>query len=310
MMIFKDKKIGIIVIPLLVALPLLVLSFFSGDTLVFGNTIIISAFIAIVPYFVYKYSKYAWLKAIERQFPSFVRDLADSKRSGMTIEEGINIASRSNYGKLSPEIKMMTNKLSWGIPFLKVLDMFGSHVKESPGIMESINVMKEAYKSGGDVSATLDSLARNLNMLIEAAEERKSITNQHVMISYGIFYLFLGIVFVIIYILVPMLNQGSMVGFQEVSSISNPCAGAIMPFPCGLFEATCVLFDIDTMAIACYYAALFFYVLIIQGLFSGLIAGQLGENSATAGMKHSLIMVSSALFSFLLLARTGLLIPA
>ena len=44
------------------------------------------------------------------------------------------------------------------------------------------------------------------------------------------------------------------------------------------------------LGIANYYVAIFFYVVLIQGIFMGLIAGQLGENSITAGSKHSLIM--------------------
>ena len=309
-------KIGlkerVLLLPVVIAVSIVaVVAFLVGDASVVGNTIIIAMFIAVVPYFAYRYSKYAWLKGIERQFPNFIRDLADSKRSGMTLENSIKMASKTNYGKLTDEIKKMSNKLSWGVPFLRVLDIFGEKVKESTSITEVLNIIKEVYKSGGNVVATLDSAAVNMNMLREAEEERRNVTSQHVMVTYGIFFMFLGIVIVIIYIFVPMMTTVSLGGSETdaiasfSSTFSNPCSDLAIPFPCGLFDGTCSMLDVDPYGVGCYYISLFFYVLVIQGLCSGLIAGQLGENSAVAGAKHSMIMVSIAIFIFILLSKIG-----
>ena len=41
---------------------------------------------------------------------------------------------------------------------------------------------------------------------------------------------------------------------------------------------------------------------VIQGVFSGLVAGQLGEGSVKAGIKHSIIMTTGG-FGILLLAQ-------
>jgi flagellar protein FlaJ len=300
----------VVVLPIVVGALIVAASTIMGDPAVIGNTLIIAAFIAVIPYFFYRYSKYAWLKSIERQFPNFIRDIADSKRSGMTLESSIKMASKTNYGKLTSEIQTMSNKLSWGVPFLRVLDIFEKKVSSSTSIMEVLNILKEVYKSGGNVVATLDSAAANMNMLREAEEERRSVTSQHVMVTYGIFFLFLGIVIVIIYIFVPMMKTVSMGGELEMSggfatTFSNPCSEFDVPFPCALFALTCSMLDVDPYSVSCYYVSLFFFVLVIQGIFSGLIAGQLGENSAVAGAKHSMIMVSVAVFIFIMLSKLG-----
>jgi len=303
----KEK---VLVIPVAISASMILLSIFLiGDLSVVGNTFIIAVFILVVPYFAYRYSRYAWLKGIERQFPNFIRDLADSKRSGMTMETSVKMTAKTNYGKLTPEIKTMSNKLSWGVPLLRVLDIFGNKVRASASITEVLTIIKEVYQSGGNVVATLDSAAANMNMLREAEEERRSMTSQHVMVTYGIFFLFLGIVIVIIYIFVPMMSTVSVGSEFDVgssfSTIASPCANYNIPFPCGLFGGTCSMMNVDPDSVSCYYISLFFYVLIIQGASSGLIAGQLGENSAIAGAKHSLIMVSVALFVFILLSSIG-----
>ncbi len=301
----------VLVLPVAVGVAIVMMSIFLiGDAAVIGNIFIIALFISVIPYFLYRYSKYAWLKGIERQFPNFIRDLADAKRSGMTLESSIKMAGKTNYGKLTPEIQTMSNKLSWGVPFLRVLDIFEKKVRGSTSIVEVLNIVKEVYKSGGNVVATLDSAAANMNMLREAEEERRSVTSQHVMVTYGIFLLFLGIVVVIIYIFIPMMTTVSVGGEYEAmdtfgSTFTNPCSEFALPFPCGLFSITCIMLEVDPYGVSCYYISLFFYVLIIQGLCSGLIAGQLGENSAIAGGKHSMIMVSVAVFVFILLSKMG-----
>ncbi len=306
-----DKE-KVILIPALVGFAVVVITISAvGDIAVAGNSIIIALFITVVPYFVYRYSKYAWLKSVERQFPNFIRDLADSNRSGMTIESAIKMAAKTNYGKLTPEIQTMSNKLSWGVPFLRVLDIFEKKVTGSIAITEVLNILKEVYKSGGNVVATLDSAAANMNMLREAEEERRNVTSQHVMVTYGIFFLFLGIVIVIIFIFVPMMSTVSIGGSDLMaagsygSTFVNPCGDLGVMFPCALFGGTCAVLDVDPASVGCYYISLFFYVLIIQGLCSGLIAGQLGENSAIAGGKHSMIMVSVVIFVFIFLAKMG-----
>jgi len=306
----KEKTI---LIPVAIGVLVIVMALLLiGDAAVIGNSVIIAMFISTIPYFAFRYSKYAWLKSLERQFPNFIRDLADSKRSGMTLEMSVEMASKTNYGKLSSEIKVMSNKLSWGVPFLRVIEIFEKRVKDSPSILEVLNIIRESYKSGGNVVATLDSAARNMNMLREAEEERRSITSQHVMITYGIFFLFLGIVVMIIFILVPMMSSAVGGGDESADdmgfggSFTNPCSAAFIPFPCGLFKVTCMMFGVDPEGMGCYYISLFFYVLLIQGIASGLIAGQLGENSVVAGTKHSIIMASAALFIFIFLAKTGM----
>ena len=108
-----------------------------------------------------------------------------------------------------------------------------------------------------------------------------------------------------------MMTTVSVTGGSEfetesfASTFTNPCVDFGILFPCGLFGATCSMLEVEPESVGCYYVALFFYVLLIQGLCSGLIAGQLGENSTIAGGKHSMIMVSIVIFIFIFLAKIG-----
>jgi flagellar protein FlaJ len=50
------------------------------------------------------------------------------------------------------------------------------------------------------------------------------------------------------------------------------------------------------------FGRLLYHACIIQALFSGLIAGQMGESSLAAGVKHScvLLVISLVTFNFIL----------
>jgi hypothetical protein len=133
---------------------------------------------------------------------------------------------------------------------------------------------------------------------------------QHIMIMYAIFFMFLGISLLIIFVMVPMLETQSNLGggFQNQFVFTNPCASqAALVFPCAPYTGVAATMGLSPESIGSYYVSLFFFSLIIQGLFVGLITGQLGENSVTAGIKHSLIMVFVTVAIFLFFSKMGLL---
>ena len=126
-----DAKRKIMLLSATASIALIVIGILSMDFGTLGNTIIIAVFASVIPLLVYRYSIFMQVKAIENQFPNFVRDIADSKRSGMSFEEAVKIASRTNYGKLSLEVEKMKNRISWGTPFLRALEIFGKDMKDS-----------------------------------------------------------------------------------------------------------------------------------------------------------------------------------
>jgi flagellar protein FlaJ len=302
-----ETKRKIIVVPSCISIAIIVSGLLLGDIGVIGNLVIISIFITVTPYFLYRYSRFLWVKAIEGQFPNFVRDLADSTRSGMSIPESIKIASKAKYGKLTDEVRKMNNRLSWGTPFLRVLEIFGEGLRDSKLIKEELKIIRQSYETGGDIPSTLDSVSRDMVMVKEAEAERSSMVKQHILLMYGIFFMFLVISVLIVNFLVPMIEsqpgtQRETLGFSFI----NPCENMNM-FPCDFFISIGTMFGVPPDSVASYYISLFFSVIIIQGVCIGLITGQLGEGSVIAGTKHSMIMVFSAFGIFLFLIKMGLL---
>ncbi len=232
--------------------------------------------VSIAPLLVQKYKRYQELKAMEDAFPEFLRSLAEAQRSGINLPQAIKQASRVDYGPLTKEIRKMAVQISWGVPLPEVLQRFAERVKESDFLRRSIAIILQAYMSGGNIAEVMDSVANSARMIKELEAERKSKLNQQIMIMYAIFLIFLVIVVALNKILVPMF---SLSGIQ--SSIG------------GLSFSTVTLNPRD-------YQTLFLHMIIIQAIFSGLLAGQVGEGSVIAGLKHSLIMLALGTLAFAL----------
>jgi flagellar protein FlaJ len=288
----------------------LIFSILIQEISVIINIGIICLFIAVGPTFFYRYSRLMWLRTVEREFPNFIRDLANLKHTGMSLTEAVKMTAKTNYGKLTPEVKKFSNRLTWGTDFLRSLEIFDKRFVGSKIMHDAVDIIKQSYLSGSDIEVTLDSLSRDMVMLKDIEDERKSMVREHVMVMYGIFYMFMAITIAIIYVLIPMMtSQSDMMsggGGAIALQFRDPCEISPFIFPCGYFSLMCSAFNVKA-GIGCYYLALFLNIQIIQAIFMGLIAGQVGENSATAGAKHSFIMLASTFLIFTFLVQSHMM---
>ena len=151
----------------------------------------------------------------------------------------------------------------------------------------------------------MEATAQDLLAVREAERERKAITNQHVLVMYALYFIFIGIVIGLSQTLIPILdlnidNQllGGVFGFQDPCEI---CKNTVTAYclNCIILTNVCATFQLGAGG-RCYYNALFLVMAVIQGIFSGLVAGEIGENSIVAGLKHSIIMTLSG-FGILML---------
>lgn len=283
----------------------------SGDVGVFGNVLIISVALMVVPQLIIDYIEYRRLEEMELRFPRFLRDLVESIRAGMPLHKAIFAARHTDYGPLSDEVGRMANQLSWNINILKVLEGSKERLVESKVLTKIYRIMLETYKSGGSVSETLDSLSTTLSTIQETQKERKSMLNQYVIATYAISFIFIGIVVGINRLMVPIfisIAPGGPVG----EFVANPCSqclygGGLSCSPCNLYFNVCSMFGVEKTGVSCYYLALFFFMSTIQAITGGLVVGQIGEGSIKAGIKHSLILFSVAFGAFFILVKVKLL---
>jgi len=307
------QQIKVLLLCIIISVVLLLVGVLSGIQGVLGNTIILSAFIIITPQLIFNYINYRNRKEIELRFPHFLRDLVESTRAGMPLHKAVIFSSHTDYGALTPHVKKMAHQLSWNVNIIKVLEQAKERLKSSETLARVFRILLETYNSGGSIDSTLDSLSTTMMTIQDTEKERKSTLNQYVIAMYVISLVFIGIIVGINWLMVPIFQSMSTptAGVGAMGSIiTNPCntclhVADVACTPCGIYAGICSVFGSESESIGCYYLALFFSISIIQSMMGGLVAGQIGEGSVIAGIKHSLILVCITVSAFLILVPLG-----
>lgn len=309
----KERKVLLICI--LISAFLIFIGIFAGQG-VLGNTIILSVFLIVTPQMLFSYVGYRETKEIELRFPNFLRDLVETTRAGMPLHKAIIFASHTDYGLLSREIKKMSNQLTWNVNVLEVLEQAKKRLKKSKVLNRIFRIMIETYKSGGNMDETLNSLSSTLLTIQDTEKDRKSMLNQYVIAMYVISIVFIGIIVGINWLMVPVFESLLMPTTTEgaiVGLIVDPCGICVGSssggpcLPCNIYSSICSMFGAKTTGISCYYLGMFFAISIIQALMSGLVAGQIGEDSIKAGIKHSIILMSITFGAYFIIIYLGLM---
>lgn len=290
-----------------------------------GLIMILGLLVSVLPYGIISFLKNRAISEMERQFPAFLKDLAESKRGGMTILKSFESAEDTDYGRLNNEIDKVHNQLSWGIPFPEVMERFSRRVDDSPVIQESLSIILQSYRSGGKITETIEAVADNATMLREVIQEKKSALKQQLVIMYVIYFLFIGITVGVYFLMQQLLglgspepgtieNVGQLLGGE--GGATNFCSGEIGfadPF-CGIAQVFGFvpgnITDLGSAAAEemaygqmAYYKSVLFTMLMIQGMSSAAVAGQISEGSPSAGIKHALIMLPLAFAVFMYIIR-------
>lgn len=215
---------------------------------------------------------------IAEMFLEFSRNLAESVNAGTPISKSIINVSKKNYGSLTPYIVKLANQISLGIPVGQALQNLANEVGSSV-IARAVGLIREAERAGGEIDYILDSVAKSIAEVENLKKERKSAVYNLVVQGYIIFFIFIGIMLVMEFKILPLTAGSSFVSFQAFNNLNN------------LADSTMV----ETAKNPQELSNLFLYLLITQGFFSGLTIGKLAEGSIKAGIKHSFILSVAAL---------------
>jgi flagellar protein FlaJ len=137
-----------------------------------------------------------------------------------------------------------------------------------------VDLIAKASRAGGDVSEVLRAAAKDTFEVVNLQQERSNQMIIYVIIVLVSFAVFL---FVIAILVSSFLTTMATAGAAAASSGAQGFMGKI---------------DIFT------YKRLFSHAAMLQGFFSGMVAGQMGEGRFTAGLKYSAMMLLIAWVTF------------
>jgi len=242
--------------------------------MILDDHVVIAGLIVIIPFAIFYQLWKRKVMGIEAAIPEFLDRMSGIQEVGLTIAQGLGLMVRTNLGILSYEIKRIKRDMDWGANVEAALMRFEHRVR-TPSIARTVTLITKASYMSGDIGEILKIAASDARMGEILKRERTTSMLIYLAIIYLAFVVFIFVVGVIVTMFLPLLLKG---GVQAMSS-----RGGVVGTQ-GL--------SVDTFRLLIYHACL------IQGLFSGLLAGHMGEGSLTAGVKHVCILLIIALVVF------------
>lgn len=239
----------------------------------------IGALAALGPYGFYVAHEHRRVRRLEERFPDFLRDLAASHRGGLTLTSAITIASRGEYGPLTPEIRKMADQISWNVPFHDALQRFGERVK-TPLVQRAVGLIVQADKSGGSTVDVLLAAARDAREIKYLENERRISMSLYTVVVYVTFLVFLVVVAVMSVQFVPEVVAASEAA-GELEGPAGPTAGT------------------STIGVE-QYQQFYFFAAVVQALGGGIVAGMIGSGRASLGLRHAFLMMLIVYGAFVL----------
>ncbi len=241
---------------------------------VIDDHLIVALLVVLAPFgFFHRF----WQKAVmglEAAIPEFLNRLSGINQVGLTLAQAITIIVKADLGVLTYEIRKIKRDIEWGASVHDALVRFEERIR-TPTIARAVTLITTASRMTGDIGEVLNIAARDAAMSETLKRERQAEMFIYVAIVYLVFTVFIFVVAVI---------QSQFL--SVLAGVDAVAAGGI---------SGGVSFGKTSIAT---FERLLFHACLIQALFSGLIAGEMGEGSIRAGVKHAAAMIFIAFVIF------------
>ncbi len=263
----KEQIIGIIL-----SIIVIIISLFFFRTKFFVLIMGMGIVIGILPFVWEVINESRREKEREDMFLEFARNLVESVKTGTPISKSIINSKGKDYGVLTKHIEKLANQIKMGFPLSSALQIFARDI-DNKIVSRAITLIGQAEKAGGNIGEILESVVEAVNTTDKLKKERKASISNLIIQGYIIFFVFMGIVLIMQFKIVPII--GGMTGMGSAISGEISTSGAAID-PAEISNA-------------------FLFLLVVQGIFSGLAIGMLSEGTLKGGVKHSFALAMSAM---------------
>jgi flagellar protein FlaJ len=241
---------------------------------VIDDHLIVALLVVLAPFGIFHRSWQKTVMGLEAAIPEFLNRISGINQVGLTLAQAITIVVKADLGILTYEVRKIKRDIEWGASVHDALVRFEERIR-TPTIARAVTLITTASRMTGDIGEVLNIAARDAAMSETLKRERQAEMFIYVAIVYLVFTVFIFVVAVI------------QAQFLSVLAGVDTVASGGMPGGMSFGKTSIATFE-----------RLLFHACLIQALFSGLIAGEMGEGSIRAGVKHAAIMVFIAFVIF------------
>ncbi len=199
------------------------------------------------------------LGGVEDSLASFLRDLTEVRKTGLSPEKCIVLASKRDYGPLNKTVKLIVSQITWGTPLRKVFDEVAKKIRDWFTLVV-LNFLVDVIDVGGGGATTMEALARFARYLVDIERDLKQKVKPYMIMPY----------FGAIMIAASTLLTINLTLSTITISAANPTQRATI--------------DVNQIIL------LFSSSLLINSWFMGLVAGKIGDTRLAGGFKHAVVL--------------------
>lgn len=237
------------------------------------DVLVIGLLITIMPFLFFYESQRRRIRAIEDSIPVFLKRMASINDVGMGISDAIKSISKINLGVLSTEVKLMYKDIVWSNNVMNALTKFERRVR-TVSISRIVTLITKASESTGNIKETLRVASNEASLADKLRRQKFTVLFSYLIVVYMSFAVFMLVLYVFATMFLP-----------RIPDVASSAGSNILQISAQKDD----------------YNLLFMHASVIQGFFSGIIAGQMMGESAYDGLKHSAIMVIIAYVFFVFL---------
>jgi len=203
----------------------------------------------------------------EESMPSFLRDISENRKTGMSPEKSISqAATRKGYGPFTKILNRIVNQIEWGVSLRKIYMDLREHIRSWP-VLTNFLILIETIEVGGGSPDALDLLAAYSEKLRDIEKNKREMLKPYVVLPF-IWTILMALTFTFTFYVVTHL---------PLMRVSGPALPTIES-----------------------QLALFSSAIVFHSWLSGFFTGKVTQGSFAAGFKYSILLAVTALVSLLL----------
>jgi flagellar protein FlaJ len=206
----------------------------------------------------------------EDSIPSFIRDITESQKTGLSPEKSIVQATkRKDYGSFSKFLSLIRSQIEWGIPLRKTFENIRKEIR-SWFVVANFAMMVETIEIGGNSIQSLEILSEYSEKEREIQVNRRELLKPYILLAL-MWSALIAVTTTIVSITTGMMT--SVVSTNLTLASSNAMGDQLKTFSVGI---------------------------IIQCWVSGFFIGKISEGNFGAGFKQAALLAATAYISLIL----------
>ena len=203
----------------------------------------------------------------EESIPSFIRDITESQKTGLSPEKSIIQATkRKHYGPFSKFLDLIRSQIEWGIPLRKTFENMRREIR-SWFVIVNFAMLVETIEIGGNSIQSLEILSEYSEKEREMQVSRRALLKPYILLAF-MWSALIAVTTTIVALTTTMMT--GVVNTDLTSAAQMAMQGQLNIFSVGI---------------------------IIQCWISGFFIGKISEGNFGAGFKHSALLAATAYIS-------------